>query len=83
MKIQTNIKMGGNNMSKRRRWMVTSTFVCPECDTEIPLPREHCTQREKGHIKDLYCPKCKKKQKFKEYNYKQFYKTLDGEVIGA
>ena len=70
-------------MSKRRRWMVTSTFVCQECGLEIPLPREHCSQREKGHIKDIYCPTCKKKQKFKEYNYKQFYKTLDGEVIGV
>ena len=60
MKIQINSKGEKYVMSKRRRWMVTSTFVCPECDTEIPLPREHCTQREKGHIKDLYCPKCKK-----------------------
>ena len=40
-------------------------------------------EEKKGHIKDLYCPKCKKIQKFKEFNNKQFYKTLDGEVISA
>lgn len=65
----------------RKRWSVTSIFVCPECGLELPIPRNHGKQREKGHIKDLYCPICNKIQKFTEYTYKQCYKTLDGQVI--
>lgn len=43
----------------KRKPMVMSLFVCPECGLEMPLPRIHGSQREKGHIKDLYCPICK------------------------
>ena len=70
-------------MSGRRDCYNISTFVCPDCGTEMPIPRWHGRRREKGHIKDLYCPKCKKTQKFKEFNNKECYKTLDGEVISA
>ena len=66
-------------MAGRRDWYNISTFVCPECSTEMPIPRWHGHRREKGHIKDLYYPKCKKIHKFN----KQFYKTLDGELISA
>ena len=65
----------------RRKYKVTSLFVCPDCGTEIPLPRLHCAQRKKGHIKDLYCPVCKDIKEFREYKYKEFYKNLDGEII--
>lgn len=70
-------------MAGRRNWYNISTMVCPVCGTEMPIPRKHAKSREKGHIKDLYCPTCKKIQKFKEYNYKNCYRTLDGEVISA
>lgn len=66
----------------KRKVRVTSIFVCPECKLEFPLPRIHGEQRERGHIKDLYCPVCNKIQKFTEYAYKQPYKTLDGDIIG-
>ena len=36
-----------------------SNFYCTECNYSIPLPRSR-KQREKGHIKDVWCPKCKK-----------------------
>ena len=65
----------------RKKWTVTSTFVCPECKLEFPLPRIHGKQRESGHIKDLFCPTCGKVQKFTQYSYRQAYKTLDGEII--
>ena len=65
----------------RKRWSVTSIFVCPECGLEFPIPRYHGKQRERGHIKDLYCPTCNKVQKFREYSYKQTYRNLDGDVI--
>ena len=61
--------------------MVISTFICSECKTKIPLPRSCGNQRKKNHIKDLYCPTCKNIKKFIEYNYKEYYKTLDGEII--
>lgn len=38
-------------------------------------------KRKNGHIKDVYCPKCNKVQKFKEYKYNQSYRTLDGEIL--
>lgn len=65
----------------RKRWSITSNFICPKCGLEFPIPRNHGQQREKGHIKDLYCPTCNKVQKFREYTYNQAYKTLDGEII--
>lgn len=58
-----------------------SYFVCPECGLEMPLSRVKCLRREKGHIKDLYCPTCKKVQKFKEIRNIDFYKNLDGETL--
>lgn len=70
-------------MAGRRDWYNISTFVCPECSTEMPIPRWHGHRREKGHIKDLYCPVCKTERKFKEYTYKQFYRTLDGDEISV
>jgi NAD-dependent SIR2 family protein deacetylase len=35
-----------------------SYFYCNECGNAFPVPRVK-KQREKGHIKNLYCIKCK------------------------
>lgn len=43
-----------------------SDFICQECGFSFPLPRKKVRTREKGHIKDLYCAKCKRVTKFKE-----------------
>lgn len=67
----------------KRKPMTTSLFVCSECGQEMFLPRIHGSQREKGHIKDIYCFKCKDVKKFKEYKYKESYRNLDGDIIGA
>ena len=67
----------------KRRPYVISNFICEECGTTVPLPRCHGQQREHGHIKDLWCPGCKKESKFKEIKYKESYKTMAGEVIMA
>lgn len=64
----------------KRRYTI-SNFMCTECEFIIPLPRRREKQREKGHIKDIYCPNCKTKRKFREIRYVDIYKTLDGEVI--
>ena len=63
-------------MYDKKKIRTISNFICPECGLNFPLPRNHGRQR-----KNIYCPKCDKIQKFREYKYKQGYKTLDGEII--
>lgn len=58
-----------------------SNFMCPECGKIIPLPRPNTKARENGHIKDIYCPYCRKIQKFREYKSKQPIRTLAGDDI--
>lgn len=60
---------------------VMSNFICPECNCVIPIPRKLGHQREKGHIKDMFCPTCGEVRKFKEVRAKEFYKNLDGEIV--
>ena len=75
---------GKEGRKKRNKRKVTnykkSDFVCPKCGFVIPLPRVR-RQREKGHIKDLYCPRCKKIIKTVEVRASDFGKTLAGDVI--
>lgn len=68
-------------MYKNRRGCVISRFVCSDCGTIIPLPRNHGRMRKKGHIKDLYCPVCKVVKKCEEIMYKDYYRNIDGDII--
>lgn len=36
-----------------------SIFHCQECGSKMSLPRKKNLQREKGHVKHLYCIKCR------------------------
>lgn len=65
----------------RAIWHTISNFVCEDCGMEMPLPRKRGKQREKGHIKDVFCPRCGRVSKFKEFGYKENYKNMAGEVI--
>ena len=65
----------------KRNNYVISNFICQECSSIVPLPRCHGRQRECGHIKDIWCPCCKKETKFKEIKYKENYKTMSGELL--
>lgn len=47
---------------------ISSILICPECGSKLPIPRMK-RMREKNHIKDMYCPTCKKEQKMKEIRY--------------
>jgi hypothetical protein len=67
----------------KRKHFVISNFICQSCGTEMPLPRCHGQQRENGHIKDIWCPVCKKESKFKEIKYKESYRTMAGELLMA
>ena len=50
-----------------RRWNGTmSILVCPDCAIRLTVPRCKGKQREKGHIKDEWCPRCKEVRKFVE-----------------
>jgi len=60
-----------------------SYFKCPECEKLFPLPRPRSKRREKGHVKDLWCPFCKKEVKTIEYRDMDVYKTLDGKEIAV
>lgn len=55
-----------------------SNFVCPECGNKFPLPRPKSMRRGKGHIKDLYCPFCKKVVKTTEIRPRDFVEMYDG-----
>ena len=66
-------------MQRRNNKYRHSQFV-GKCGTIIPLPRVH-RQREKGHIKDLWCPKCQMVHGFKEFKETDHYLNMCGEVI--
>ena len=55
-------------MKKRRESnYFTSDFYCTECGNRgIPLSRTIFAQRESGHLKNLYCPCCRKETNFVE-----------------
>ncbi len=46
--------------------MYISHLKCPECGLDFPIPRYRGRKREEGHIKDLYCPRCKAVRKMIE-----------------
>lgn len=60
-----------------------SSFMCSECGGTFPLPRQKARKREKGHIKDLWCPKCKKIVKTIEIRPRDLgmIRTMSGEYI--
>lgn len=61
---------------KRHITINTSDMICPECGRNFPIIRAASKTREKGHIKDLYCPFCKKDQKFREIRSIDFIKEV-------
>lgn len=54
--------IGDDDMVK----METSKLICEECGAIMQIPRKRGQRREKGHIKHMYCYKCKKKTAFIE-----------------
>lgn len=58
---------------------ITSEFYCTECGSKgIPIARKIGIHKEPGHLKKLYCLKCKKETNHAEvrpygsYNYEDF-----------
>jgi len=52
---------------RKRTNMFTSYLTCNKCGKQFPIMRSKGYKREKGHIKDLWCPFCKTESKFKEF----------------
>ena len=50
-------------MSNTRRTTISSDLICSECGSKMIIPRNLNNRREKYHIKDIYCYKCKKTTK--------------------
>ena len=48
-----------------------SDFYCTKCKSKITLPRIYQT-REKGHIKTMWCYKCKAEENFVEVRERDF-----------
>lgn len=72
-------------MSKNNKSVTTFTvseFYCTCCGTKgIPVPRKASKQRESGHLKKLYCLKCKVQTNHAEirpfdYDKEDFLKDL-------
>lgn len=51
---------------RKRNDFYTSELECPVCHRKFPIQRKAAEKRERGHIKDIWCPFCKKKRKFIE-----------------
>ena len=54
----------------RRKTMYYSTLYCKECNSKMIIPRPVNHKRPEGHIKTMWCYKCKKKTDFIE-TYKE------------
>ena len=65
---------------KKKNYTV-SYFVCPECGNYFPLPRRNSSQRNKLHIKDLYCVYCNKVVKTTEIREGDYYIGQNGDII--
>ena len=50
-----------------KRKTTNSTFICSNCNAYIPLPRLIKRQKEREHIKHIWCYKCKEVRGFIEY----------------
>lgn len=45
-------------MSSRRNFTISDVY-CSQCGMKTTVPRKKNKQREKGHVKDVWCVHCK------------------------
>ena len=50
----------------KKRVYYISLLTCPDCGKQFPIPRAAGRLRKPGHIKDLWCPFCKRTTKMIE-----------------
>ena len=66
---------------RKQRFIDISTCICKVCGFKMPIPRNHGNPREKGHIKDLWCPRCKIQTKFVEVPKGDYAIDFNGNII--
>jgi len=49
--------------------IISSKLECKCCSSIFPIPRRKSGKREKGHIKHLWCIKCKERTEHIEQSY--------------
>lgn len=54
-----------------------TTLICSECNTPFEIQRKSTKLKKIGHIKNLYCYKCKKITQFIELGPKAEYLELE------
>lgn len=54
-------------MAKRSR-RILSVLVCSKCGEKMLIPRPEIHLRKEGHIKTMWCARCKRKTDFVENN---------------
>ena len=59
-------------MSRNNRSFTISNLICPSCGSSFPIPRLRSNARERGHIKDIYCPFCNRTEKMLEIREQDF-----------
>lgn len=59
-------------MAHRPCRMTISDLYCCECGFHMTVPRSRGKQRNKGHLKKLYCVRCKREVNFHEVREKDF-----------
>ena len=47
-----------------------STLTCKKCGLKMTIPRRQSRKRKQGHIKTMYCARCKSESDFVEDNFK-------------
>lgn len=55
------------------RNLILNDFFCTQCGFKMPLPRKMSKKREGGHLKKLYCCRCKKEVNFVECNNQTYF----------
>lgn len=58
-----------------------SDCVCPQCGKKFPIPRKASKYREKGHIKDVWCPFCMEVVSMKEIRYNDYEEVINNECV--
>lgn len=49
--------------------MIQTNLKCNECGNVANIMRKDGEKRKKGHVKDLWCWKCKKETKHRDFIY--------------
>lgn len=67
---------------KKTSHFTISYCICPNCKNKFPIPRKGASNREKKHLKKIWCPFCKEEVNMMEIREQDFYQNAYGSTIG-